>query len=92
MGLDRDAPRMGGSRGLLVIRAGDSTLPFPFLTEGDMAKNTETKKTTEGDMAKAPRPEGTFPMWMYLDGKPLLVADEEQEATAIEAGLKETPE
>lgn len=57
-----------------------------------MAKNTETKKTTEGDMAKAPRPEGTFPMWMYLDGKPLLVADEEQEATAIEAGFKETPE
>ena len=69
---------MGDPRGLLVIRAGDSTPPFPFLTEGDMAK--------------ASRPEGTFPMWMYLDGKPLLVADEEQEATAIEAGFKETPE
>ena len=83
---------MGRTRGLLMIWAGDSTPPFPFLTEGDMAKNTETKKTPEGDMAKAPRPEGTFPMWMYLDGKPILVADEEQEATAIEAGFKETPE
>ena len=83
---------MGWARGLLMIWAGDNTPPFPFLTEGDMAKNTETKKTPEGDTAKAPRPEGTFPMWMYLDGKPILVADEEQEVTAIEAGFKETPE
>ncbi len=83
---------MGGPHSLLMIRAGESTPPFPFFTEGDMAKSTETKKTTEGDMAKTPRPDGTFPMWMYLDRKPLLVADEEQEATAIEAGFKETPE
>lgn len=89
--MDRSPPRMGCARGLLVTRAGDITPPFSFFTEGEMAKATE-KKLNEGEMAKVDRPDGTFPMWMYLKDKSILVADADEEAIAIESGFKETPE
>lgn len=38
-----------------------------------------------------PRPEGTFPMFLFLGGEAILVRDEEEEAIALEKGFKESP-
>lgn len=38
-----------------------------------------------------PRPEGTFPMFLFLGNESILVRDEEEEAIALEKGFKESP-
>lgn len=38
-----------------------------------------------------PRPDGTFPMFLFLGSESILVRDEEEEAIALEKGFKESP-
>lgn len=50
-----------------------------------------TEQTEQEAAPTAPRPEGTFPMFLFLDKESILVHDEEEEAIALEKGFKESP-
>lgn len=56
-----------------------------------MAGPGRPRKIRPEDGPAEPRPEGTFPMHLFLGGEYIIVHNEEEEAIALAKGFKDSP-